>query len=114
MRILYISQYFPPEAGAPSARVHELARSWVKAGHEVTVLTAFPHHPTGIKARGDHGATSAEVLEDLGGEDLLEQRRVAQGHEPQVARGVELQHARLGLLVDELDVGQAQPRRLGH
>jgi glycosyltransferase involved in cell wall biosynthesis len=48
MRILYISQYFPPEMGAPAARVHELSRAWVDAGHSVTVLTAFPHHPTGV------------------------------------------------------------------
>lgn len=53
VRILYVSQYFPPEAGAPSARVHELARAWVAAGHDVTVLTAFPHHPTGIKKKED-------------------------------------------------------------
>jgi glycosyltransferase involved in cell wall biosynthesis len=48
MKILYISQYFPPEMGAPAARVSELARHWVKAGHQVTVLTGFPNHPTGI------------------------------------------------------------------
>jgi glycosyltransferase involved in cell wall biosynthesis len=53
MRILYVSQYFPPEIGAPSARVHELSREWVRAGHEVTVLTAFPHHPTGVKRPED-------------------------------------------------------------
>lgn len=47
MRILYISQYYPPEMGAPSARVSELARHWVLAGHQVTVLTGFPNHPTG-------------------------------------------------------------------
>ncbi len=47
MKILYISQYFPPEMGAPSARVAELSRHWVKDGHEVTVLTGFPNHPTG-------------------------------------------------------------------
>lgn len=34
--------------GAPAARVSELARHWVKAGHHVTVLTGFPNHPTGI------------------------------------------------------------------
>ncbi len=55
MRILYVSQYFPPEMGAPAARVHELSREWVRQGHEVTVLTAFPHHPTGIKAARDRG-----------------------------------------------------------
>jgi len=30
MRILYVSQYFPPEMGAPAARVHELSRQWVR------------------------------------------------------------------------------------
>ncbi len=48
LRILYISQYFPPEMGAPSARVSELARHWVVAGHDVTVLTGFPNHPDGV------------------------------------------------------------------
>ncbi len=47
MRILYISQYYPPEIGAPAARVSELSRVWAKAGHTVTVLTGFPNHPTG-------------------------------------------------------------------
>lgn len=55
MRILYVSQYFPPEMGAPSARVYELSREWVNLGHDVTVLTAFAHHPTGIKAAEDRG-----------------------------------------------------------
>jgi colanic acid biosynthesis glycosyl transferase WcaI len=48
VRILFISQYFPPEMGAPAARVHELARRWSQLGHDVTVLTAFPNHPTGV------------------------------------------------------------------
>lgn len=55
MRILYVSQYFPPEMGAPAARVHELSREWVRAGHRVAVLTGFAHHPTGIKAPSDRG-----------------------------------------------------------
>jgi colanic acid biosynthesis glycosyl transferase WcaI len=48
MKILYVSQYFPPEMGAPAARAAELSRHWANAGHEVTVLTGFPNHPTGI------------------------------------------------------------------
>lgn len=48
MRILYVSQYFPPEIGAPAVRVHDLARMWVQQGHDVTVLTGFPNHPTGV------------------------------------------------------------------
>jgi colanic acid biosynthesis glycosyl transferase WcaI len=48
VKILYISQYFPPEMGAPAARAAELSRHWAKDGHEVTVLTGFPNHPTGL------------------------------------------------------------------
>src|SRR5258708_27102919 len=48
LKILYISQYFPPEMGAPAARVSELSRHWARAGHEVTVLTGFPNHPDGV------------------------------------------------------------------
>lgn len=47
MRILYVSHYFPPEMGAPAGRVAGLARLWAATGHEVHVLTGFPHHPTG-------------------------------------------------------------------
>ena len=45
VKILYASQYFPPEMGAPAARVHELSREWVRLGHHVTVLTGFPKPP---------------------------------------------------------------------
>lgn len=48
MKILYVSQYFPPEMGAPAARVSELSRHWVSLGHDVTVLTGFPNHPSGV------------------------------------------------------------------
>jgi len=34
--------------GAPAARVSELSRRWVEAGHQVTVLTGFPNHPDGV------------------------------------------------------------------
>ncbi len=48
MKILYVSQYFSPEMGAPAARAAELSRHWAAAGHDVTVLTGFPNHPTGV------------------------------------------------------------------
>src|SRR6266852_2685588 len=34
--------------GAPAARAAELSRHWVRMGHEATVLTGFPNHPTGM------------------------------------------------------------------
>ncbi|HUQ63773.1 MAG TPA: glycosyltransferase family 4 protein [Acidimicrobiales bacterium] len=48
MRTLVVTQYFPPEVGAPQARLSELARLWSEAGDDVTVLTGMPNHPTGI------------------------------------------------------------------
>jgi glycosyltransferase involved in cell wall biosynthesis len=48
MRITFLCQYFPPEMGAPAARTYEHARHWVSLGHQVTVITGFPNHPTGI------------------------------------------------------------------
>jgi glycosyltransferase involved in cell wall biosynthesis len=47
-RIVVVTHYFPPEIGAPQARLSEMARSWAAAGAEVTVLTGMPNHPTGI------------------------------------------------------------------
>ncbi|MGJ0507146.1 MAG: glycosyltransferase family 4 protein [Methylocystis sp.] len=47
MRILFFSHYFPPEVNAPASRTFEHCREWVKAGHEVTVVTCAPNHPAG-------------------------------------------------------------------
>jgi len=48
MKILVITHYYPPEIGAPQARLSEMAQEWVTEGHEVQVVTCFPNHPTGI------------------------------------------------------------------
>ena len=48
MKILYISQYFPPEACAPAARADTFSREWARAGADVTILTGFPNHPEGV------------------------------------------------------------------
>lgn len=48
MKIALISHYYPPETGAPQARLSEMADTWQKEGHPVTVITGFPNHPTGI------------------------------------------------------------------
>ena len=48
MRILYLSQYFPPEAGATQNRAFEMGCNLVRLGHQVTVLAEIPNHPSGI------------------------------------------------------------------
>lgn len=47
MKILFLSDNFPPESNAPATRLYEHAVRWVKAGHEVTVLTGAPNFPEG-------------------------------------------------------------------
>src|ERR1700744_3507091 len=48
MRTLVVTHYFPPETGAPQARLSELAATWAGDGDRVTVLTGMPNHPTGV------------------------------------------------------------------
>ena len=48
MRILIVTHYFPPETGAPQARLSGLAAAWASDGDDVTVLTGMPNHPTGV------------------------------------------------------------------
>jgi glycosyltransferase involved in cell wall biosynthesis len=47
VRILFLSDNFPPEGNAPATRLYEHATRWVRAGHEVTVVTCAPNFPEG-------------------------------------------------------------------
>ncbi|MBR6692264.1 MAG: glycosyltransferase family 4 protein [Bacteroidaceae bacterium] len=47
MKILFLTDNFPPEVNAPATRTLEHCREWVKAGHEVTVITCHPNYPIG-------------------------------------------------------------------
>lgn len=47
MRILFLSDNFPPEGNAPATRLYEHATRWVRAGHDVTVVTCAPNFPEG-------------------------------------------------------------------
>ena len=46
MKILFLTQYFPPEVGAPQNRLFELAVRLQKEGVDVSVLTAMPNYPS--------------------------------------------------------------------
>jgi glycosyltransferase involved in cell wall biosynthesis len=47
MRLLFLTQFYPPEVGATQNRVSDLAKRLVRAGHSVTVVTALPNYPEG-------------------------------------------------------------------
>lgn len=47
MKILFITDNFPPEVNAPATRTFEHCREWVKSGVDVTVITCAPNFPQG-------------------------------------------------------------------
>ncbi len=66
MRILFLTQYYPPETGAAPLRAYHFATKLAKRGHEVTVLTGMPNHPSGRKHPGFRWKLGAsERLEDV-------------------------------------------------
>jgi glycosyltransferase involved in cell wall biosynthesis len=64
MRVLFLSAYWPPESGPPQARNFETARRLMEWGHEVSVLTAFPNHPTGVIPKTYRGKLFARETMD--------------------------------------------------
>jgi len=47
MKILFLTDNFPPETNAPATRTFEHCKEWVAKGAEVTVITGFPNFPKG-------------------------------------------------------------------
>ncbi|MGZ0247150.1 MAG: glycosyltransferase family 4 protein [Alphaproteobacteria bacterium] len=47
MRILFLTENYPPETNAAANRVHERAKFWADWGHDVTVITCAPNFPKG-------------------------------------------------------------------
>jgi len=52
VKILFLSDNFPPETNAPASRIYEHARRWVQQGHIVTVITCAPNFPEGKVFKG--------------------------------------------------------------
>lgn len=55
MRVLILSQYFSPEVGATSTRVHSFAAGLAARGHDVEVICEVPNHPQGVVHDGYRG-----------------------------------------------------------
>ncbi len=66
MNILYVSQHYPPEIGAPSTRAFELSQNWVSEDTKVTVLTALPNYPLGKFYEGyENGEPLKEEIQGI-------------------------------------------------
>jgi len=47
LRILFLTDNFPPEVNAPATRTFEHCQEWTKKGHQITVITCAPNFPHG-------------------------------------------------------------------
>ena len=62
MRILFFSHYYTPEGNAPATRVSALCERWVRAGHDVTVITGAPNVPNGVVYDGYRNKRKSEIV----------------------------------------------------
>lgn len=65
MRILLVSQFFPPEPNSVGQMFYELGADMVREGYKVTVITGFPNHPSG-KVFGGYQKRLWQVENKLG------------------------------------------------
>lgn len=66
VNLVILTQYYPPESGAPQNRLSDLAARFSQWGHHVQVLTALPNYPghevfAAYKAR----ANTTEILDGV-------------------------------------------------
>lgn len=47
MKILFLTDNFPPESNAPATRTYEHCVEWLKKGADITVITCVPNYPKG-------------------------------------------------------------------
>jgi glycosyltransferase involved in cell wall biosynthesis len=64
IRILFLTQYYPPEKGAPQNRISEFAQQLRQRGFEVSILTAMPNYPTGRILPGYRGKLFLKEMRD--------------------------------------------------
>lgn len=65
MKLTILSQYYPPEVGAPQARLSDLARRFRARGHDVSIVTAMPNYPGGRVHDGYGGLLRREMRDDM-------------------------------------------------
>jgi len=65
MKLTILTQYYPPEIGAPQNRLSNLASHFVASGHEFTVLTAMPNYPAGKIQQGYGGLLRQELRDGV-------------------------------------------------
>ena len=66
MKILFLTDNFPPEVNAPASRTYDHCKEWVKNGADVTVITCAPNFPQGqVYAGYKNSLYSTEFLDGI-------------------------------------------------
>ena len=65
MHFTLLTQYYPPEIGAPPARLSQLTQYFIRRGHSVSVLTAMPNYPLGQIYPGYGGLVRREEMDGM-------------------------------------------------
>lgn len=66
LKILFLSDNFPPEVNAPASRTYEHLREWVQKGAAVTVITCAPNFPQGRVFEGyKNKLYSKEIIDGI-------------------------------------------------
>ena len=64
MRILLLTQYFPPEIGAAPTRLQNIVRELARLGNEVEIVTGLPNYPKGEFFQGYQGTFYRKEIRD--------------------------------------------------
>lgn len=66
MKILFLTDNFPPEVNAPANRTYDHCKEWVKNGIDVTVITCAPNFPKGKVYEGyKNKLYSKEIIDGI-------------------------------------------------
>jgi glycosyltransferase involved in cell wall biosynthesis len=65
MKILFLTDNFPPEVNAPATRTFEHCSEWIKYGHEITVITCAPNFPDGKVFSGYKNVRTTENINGI-------------------------------------------------
>lgn len=64
VRVLFISDNFPPEVNAPATRTWEHCKIWAQMGAKVTVITCAPNFPQGVVYPGYRNRLHTREVKD--------------------------------------------------
>lgn len=102
MRILFLSENFPPETNAAATRVYERACYWATWGHAVTVITQAPNFPEG---RLHDGYVNRWQAEEMSGIRVVRVKTFIAANEGVVRRALDF----LSFMVSAVVAGLREP-----